>query len=131
MDRLRENGAKSGPFFPNPVADALRFVPLMRPGTAPYTHPTKPPPPREDHDRRIEQGLVIERNCRIRLRDGVEILCDLYRPEGVASGIPILLAWGPYGKHALSNKVFWPRSGVDPAWLLMNKRLCARNAGCI
>ena len=31
--------------------------------------------------------------------------------------LPLLLAWGPYGKHALSNHVFWPRSGVDPSWL--------------
>ena len=62
-------------------------------------------------------GLTIERNCAIPLRDRTEILCDLYRPEGAERDVPLLLAWGPYGKHALSNQVFWPRSGVDPAWL--------------
>lgn len=95
----------------------MRFQPLMRAGTDPHSHPTKPPLPRADHDRRTERGLVIERNCRIPLRDGVELLCDLYRPENTLSDVPVLLAWGPYGKHALTNRVFWPRSGVDPDWL--------------
>jgi predicted acyl esterase len=94
-----------------------RFQPLMRPGTDPRTHPTKPPLPPTDWASWTERGLTIERNCRIPLRDGVEIFCDLYRPEGATSGVPILLAWGPYGKHWRTNKVFWPRSGVDPEWL--------------
>lgn len=93
------------------------FAPLMRPGVDPHSAPNKPPLPPADYNRRIEQGLLIERNCRIRLSDGVEIFCDLYRPEGAAGPLPILLAWGPYGKHALTNRVFWPHSGVDPDWL--------------
>lgn len=95
----------------------MRFRPLMRPGSDPFGHPTKPPLPPADHARWTERGLTIERNCRIPLRDGVEIFCDLYRPEQANSNLPLLLAWGPYGKHALTNRVFWPRSGVDPEWL--------------
>jgi uncharacterized protein len=96
---------------------AARFDPIMRPGVDPYSASNKPPLPPPDYAKRTERGLTIERNCAIRLRDGTEILCDLYRPENQARGVPILLAWGPYGKHALSNQVFWPRSGVDPEWL--------------
>lgn len=95
----------------------MRFQPLMRAGTDPFTHPTKPTLPPADYSIRAERGLTIERNCRIPLRDGVEIYADLYRPENATSNVPLLLAWGPYGKHALSNRVFWPRSGVDPEWL--------------
>lgn len=95
----------------------MRFQPLMREGSDPFSHPTKPPLPPQDYVRRTERGLTIERNCRIPLRDGVEIFCDLYRPEHATANVPILLAWGPYGKHALTNRVFWPRSGVDPEWL--------------
>ena len=95
----------------------MRFQPLMRTGSDPFSHPTKPPLPPADYECRTERGLTIERNCRIRMRDGVEIFCDLYRPEGAISNVPLLLAWGPYGKHALTNRVFWPRSGVDPDWL--------------
>ena len=94
-----------------------RFAGITRPGLDPFGAPGKPPLPPAEYDRRTEQGLTIERNCAIVLRDGIEIYCDLYRPEGVERDLPILLAWGPYGKHALSNQVFWPRSGVDPAWL--------------
>jgi len=95
----------------------VRFRPLMRPGSDPFSHPTKPPLPPADHARWTARGLTIERNCRIPLRDGVEIFCDLYRPEQANSNLPLLLAWGPYGKHARTNRVFWPRSGVDPEWL--------------
>ncbi|HTN14724.1 MAG TPA: CocE/NonD family hydrolase [Sphingomonadaceae bacterium] len=94
-----------------------RFQPLMRPGVDPFSAAHKPPLPPAEYGRRVEKGLVIERNCVIPLRDGVEIFCDLYRPEGVERDLPILLAWGPYGKHGLSNNVFWPRSGVNPEWL--------------
>lgn len=93
------------------------FTSITRPGVDPFSAAHKPPLPPADYDRRIEQGLTIERNCPITLSDGTVIFGDLYRPEGVERDLPILLAWGPYGKHGLSNKVFWPRSGVEPEWL--------------
>ena len=93
------------------------FQPLMRPGVDPYSAPNKPPLPPPDYAKRTERGLLIERNCTIPLRDGTGIFCDLYRPQEATRDVPILLAWGPYGKHALSNRVFWPRSGVSPEWL--------------
>ncbi len=89
----------------------------MRPGVDPFSATHKPPLPPADYAIRQERGLVIERNCEVRLRDGTVIFVDLYRPEGANGDAPILLAWGPYGKHALSNQVFWPRSGVQPRWL--------------
>jgi predicted acyl esterase len=93
------------------------FEPLMRPGVDPYSAAHKPPLPPPGYARIIDGDLLIERNCSVTLRDGTEIFVDLYRPAGLDRDIPILLAWGPYGKHALSNRVFWPRSGVDPEWL--------------
>jgi predicted acyl esterase len=101
------------------MAKPARFAPIMRAGVDPASAPNKPPLPPLGYDRRRERGLVIERNVAIPLRDGVVIFADLYRPEGAAgeADLPVLLAWGPYGKHALSNQVFWPRSGVDPEWL--------------
>lgn len=95
----------------------MRFAPIMRPGVDPHSATHKPPPPPLDYHCRTEQGLTIERNCAVPLRDGTVIYADLYRPQGATANVPLLLAWGPYGKHALSNHVFWPRSGVDPAWL--------------
>ena len=94
-----------------------RYPVIFRAGVDPFSAPNKPHLPPAVYDRRSERGLTIERNCPITLRDGTEIYCDLYRPQGAERDVPILLAWGPYGKHALSNHVFWPRSGVDPGWL--------------
>ncbi len=96
---------------------APRFRGIFRPGVDPFSASHKPPLPPADYHRRTEQGLVIERNCIIPLADGTEIFCDLYRPEAANGDVPVLLAWGPYGKHALSNQVYWPRSGVEPDWL--------------
>ena len=92
---------------------------IMRPGVDPHSAPNKPPLPPVDYAIRREAGLVIERNLTVTLSDGVRIYYDLYRPDGAAGkdDLPVLLSWGPYGKHGLSNQVFWPRSGVDPAWL--------------
>jgi len=99
------------------MTTAQPFKPLMRPGVDPFSAKHKPPLPPADYRRLTEQGLTIERNRIVPLRDGTEIFCDLYRPEGAERDLPILLAWSPYGKHSLSNQVFWPRSGVQPEWL--------------
>lgn len=92
---------------------------IFRPGADPHSAPRKPPLPPIDFDARVEHGLRIERNHAVTLRDGVKIYLDLYRPEGKAgeADLPTLLSWSPYGKHALSNQVFWPASGVNPEWL--------------
>lgn len=92
---------------------------IMRPGLDPASAPNKPPLPPIDYVQLHEDGLFIERNVVIRLRDEVSIFCDVYRPEGLAgrTGLAALLSWSPYGKHARSNQVFWPKSGVDPSWL--------------
>lgn len=91
--------------------------PLMRSGTDPRTAPNKPPLPPLVHEQHQVLGLEVERNVAIPLRDGVRIYADVYRPAARRTDLPLLLSWSPYGKHALSNKVFWPHSGVDPSWL--------------
>src|SRR6185312_11019950 len=99
------------------------FQLLTRPGVDPRTAPNKPPLPPLVCDERIEQGVLIQRNLAVPLRDGVRIYIDLYRPPGADSGLPVLLGWSPYGKHGLSNRVFWRQRGyavvfADPrgAW---------------
>jgi hypothetical protein len=53
---------------------------------------------RPEYRRSIEAGMLVERDLAVRLRDGVQIFIDLYRPaEGPP--VPPLIAWGPYGKH--------------------------------
>ncbi len=97
------------------AADSFEL--LMRPGVDPRTAPNKPPLPPLICDERIEHGVLIQRNVGVLLRDGVRIYVDIYRPPAAESALPVLLGWSPYGKHGLSNRVFWPASGVDPQWL--------------
>jgi uncharacterized protein len=93
------------------------FELLTRPGVDPRTAPNKPPLLPLTYDERVEHGVLIQRNVSVPLRDGVRIYVDVYRPPEIERGLPVLLGWSPYGKHGLSNRVFWPASGVDPQWL--------------
>lgn len=44
-----------------------------------------------------DAGMVIERDIAVKMRDGVEIYVDLYRPEGQEK-VPVIIGWSPYGK---------------------------------
>ena len=61
-------------------------------------------------------GMLIEYDTAVRMRDGVEIYVDVFRPEGDAR-VPVMVAWGPYGKHAPVKYDIFPNHGVDPSWI--------------
>ena len=61
-------------------------------------------------------GMLIEYDAPVRLRDGVEIYVDVFRPEADTLA-PVIVAWGPYGKHAPVKYDIFPNHGVDPAWV--------------
>lgn len=46
----------------------------------------------------VEDGIRCERDVPVKMRDGVPILIDIYRPEG-GTNLPAIVAWGPYGKQ--------------------------------
>ena len=52
-----------------------------------------------------EEGVVIERDLAVPMRDGTKIYTDIYRPEG-AKDVPAVIAWCPYGKHQTGPSVF-------------------------
>ncbi len=90
----------------------------MRPGVPPEEAVHKPPLPPLEYVSWEEDGLRIERNVSVRMRDGVRIYVDIYRPAGAAGeeGLATLLGWSPYGKHGLSGRL-WPEAGVQPGWI--------------
>jgi hypothetical protein len=63
-------------------------------------------------------GLWIERNIPVSLRDGTRILIDLYRPDGAVGerDLPALVGWSPYGKHNLSDRL-WPAAEIKAGWI--------------
>jgi predicted acyl esterase len=46
------------------------------------------------------EGMIIEYDVAVKMRDGVKIYIDVYRPE-VEGKYPPIICWGPYGKHGL------------------------------
>jgi uncharacterized protein len=47
--------------------------------------------------RPLPVDIVFEKDVAVKLRDGVTIYVDVFRPVG-ADKVPVLLAWSPYGK---------------------------------
>lgn len=92
------------------------FQGITRVGRNPGESPTNPPPP--VYDPRRENGLLIERNIAVPLRDGVRILVDIYRPDGALgeANLPVIIGWGPYGKHTVGRR-YSRESGVRPEWV--------------
>lgn len=61
----------------------------------------------------VENGILIERDVAVEMRDGVCIFVDVFRPIGEEAAAP-LIAWGPYGKHGPTRmSVSFPGSGVE------------------
>src|SRR6185503_15572166 len=93
------------------------FEVIMRPGVHPDRVVGKKAPPPPVHSLVSENGMIIERNASVRLRDGVRIYVDVYRPAGTVGDLPALLGWSPYGKHNTSDRLVWPAAGVAPGWI--------------
>jgi uncharacterized protein len=47
----------------------------------------------------VEDGIVCERDVPVRMRDGVTLYTDIYRPEG-ARNLPAIVAWSVFGKRS-------------------------------
>lgn len=47
--------------------------------------------------RPLPVDIVFEKDVAVRLRDGVTIYVDVFRPAGAAQ-VPVIVAWSPYGK---------------------------------
>ena len=50
----------------------------------------------------------------VKLRDGVTIYADIYRPADCKDPLPLLIAWGPFGKRPNEGQDEWKLMGVPP-----------------
>src|SRR4051794_2673515 len=57
-----------------------------------------------------EDGVLIERDVPVMMRDGVTIFVDVFRPR-TSSAVPAILTLSPYGKHAPKGLHLFP--GAD------------------
>ncbi len=70
------------------------------------------------HRTTVEDGMFIEWDAPVPMRDGVRIYSDIFRPEHAVK-VPALIAWGPYGKQSPRGvyQRFIDNGGVKPEWM--------------
>ena len=56
----------------------------------------------EEGRRPFPVATVLDRDVAIKMRDGVTIYCDVYRPEGDEK-VPAIISWGCAGKRGMNN----------------------------
>jgi predicted acyl esterase len=99
-----------------------KFRPPLAP---PEARGSKPPVYR----RTVESGMTVERDLAVKMRDGVEIYIDVFRPADEKPAAPII-AWGPYGKHGHTRYAEnFPNCGVKQETLSPYTAFEAPDAG--
>lgn len=68
-------------------------------------------PPR--YERLVADGMLIERNVRIPMRDGIGVYCDVFRPVDERPA-PVLIGWTPFGKHDPIRPERYVNCGIEP-----------------
>ena len=64
------------------------------------------------YEMKVIDGVILEKDVPVKLRDGVTIYVDVFRPE-TGNAAP-LIGWGPYGKHGHTRyAVSFPKADVD------------------
>lgn len=89
---------------------------IIRAGVDPARVIGKPPPPPLARERQVLGDVVREKDLAVRLRDGSLLYVDAYLPRELTGPLPALLAWGPYGKHWQTDRMF-PGADVDAGWI--------------
>jgi putative CocE/NonD family hydrolase len=61
-------------------------------------------------------GVRTEKDIFVKVRDGIHLALDIYRPEAKGK-FPALLAYGPYGKELQTlTLTFPPQARPSPLW---------------
>jgi hypothetical protein len=70
--------------------------------------------PGDAYSRRRENGMIVERNVSVSMRDGVQLLVDVLRPA-TGGRLPVILTYSPYGKHSRKSVDMFDQSkAADP-----------------
>ncbi|MFN3514781.1 MAG: CocE/NonD family hydrolase [Phenylobacterium sp.] len=68
-------------------------------------------PPDTSAPLRIFEGVDVQRDVMVPMRDGVRLAADIYRPAGATGPLPVLLERTPYGKRETNHA---DRTAADP-----------------
>ena len=102
---------------PGVAADPPVFQGITRQGRDPGESPTSPPPPCSSVER--VDGLLIERDVGVKLRDGVTIYVDIYRADGAGrrEGRAGHRRLGTLRQAHRRSHLCSRESGVNPEWI--------------
>ena len=70
-------------------------------------------PPLNPRSYLAEPGILCEQDVPVKMRDGVTIYTDIFRPAD-QTDIPVIISWGPFGKRAGDQASEWQLMGVPP-----------------
>ncbi len=70
-------------------------------------------PPFDPHTYIAEPGIICEQDVAVKLRDGVTMYTDIYRPQG-ETNVPVIICWAPFGKRPGDAPSEWQLMGVPP-----------------
>ncbi|WP_326974884.1 CocE/NonD family hydrolase [Caproicibacter sp. BJN0012] len=59
-------------------------------------------------------GIICEQDVAVKMRDGVTIYADIYRPSDSAGKVPCIVSWGYFGKRPAEGQDDWKLMGVPP-----------------
>jgi predicted acyl esterase len=61
--------------------------------------------------------IIWDRDVAVKLRDGITIYVDVFRPAKAAAKLPALIAWAPYGKSLPADPVAHFNKTVPASWV--------------
>ena len=61
-----------------------------------------------------EPGIICHQDMMTILRDGTKIYSDIYLPANATGPVPVIVAWGPFGKRPSEGMEEWKLMGVPP-----------------
>ncbi len=59
-------------------------------------------------------GILCEQDVGVKMRDGVTIYCDIYRPKDESQKYPAIVSWSWFGKRPGEGMSEWQIMGVPP-----------------
>ena len=97
------------------------FTEMMRPTTKEELEKMDPEtrenykylPPLNSRSYIAEEGIECMQDVPVKMRDGVTIYVDIYKPVG-AGPVPLIVSWSFYGKRPFDGQSEWQIMGVPP-----------------
>jgi predicted acyl esterase len=59
-------------------------------------------------------GIICEQDVAVKMRDGVTIYTDIFRPKNCTDQIPVIVSWSWFGKRPGEGMSEWQIMGVPP-----------------